>query len=276
MTKPQVMFAEDTVIASGTDEFGEYRTQLLFGVHVNFRLIKSGVFVQGHETKNAKKNKETSMHSEVTQDCWMMDTTVTQEFWKAVMGNNPSSNKDSLQNPVETVSWADTQNLIHRLNSVYPNLNIALPTSTVWEKACKGGTRGVPFYTGDTISGKDANFKCSMKDAYNPEPMPARGSTAPVKSYPPNQFGLYEMHGNVWEWCADVYKPVDYSVPDIPDDGTGDPITVTKDGDSVTYAWRDFTDVHGNPSRVLAKAHVVEKDHTYGWHTDAEKRLIVD
>lgn len=253
---PITLFA-DSITEEGTDQFGQYRVHTLYGVDVTFRRIPTGNFERIDEKDAVAIDKEN----------WMMETAVTQEFWKAVMGYNPSSNQESDQLPVETINWIESQNFINKLNCTYPGINLKLPTSEFWEFASKGGT-ATRFYTGDTISGKDANFDCSVKSTYNVDPMPAKGKTVPVKSYAPNQYGLYEMCGNVWEWCGDTSNNnPQFSEADVarqfPDKGTDE----TFHYKNRAFRWVDHKDRSGNVSRRVAVIHQVRKDFTYGWAT---------
>jgi len=127
---------------------------------------------------------------------------VTQAQWQAVMGNNPSHFKgDNL--PVETVSWNDAQAFIEKLNQLNDGYIYRLPSEAEWEYACRAGTT-TEFAFGNSLSSDQANF-----DGRYPYGGAAKGvyreKTTPVGSFQPNAFGLYDMHGNVWEWCEDVY-----------------------------------------------------------------------
>jgi formylglycine-generating enzyme required for sulfatase activity len=127
---------------------------------------------------------------------------VTQEQYQAIMGNNPSNFKDNPKNPVEKVSWNDAQKFCQKLNEK-TGKKYRLPSEAEWEYACRAGTT-TSFYFGETISTDQANydgnytFGKGKKGVY-------REKTTPVGSFPANKFGLYDMHGNVWEWCQDVW-----------------------------------------------------------------------
>ncbi len=120
------------------------------------------------------------------------------------MGNNPSSFTDNPNNPVEQVSWNDSQEFIKKLNGLLPGLQAKLPTEAQWEYACRAGTT-TPFSFGENITPEQVNY-----DGNNPYANGKKGlyreKTVPVKSLPANPWGLYEMHGNVWEWCQDVWQ----------------------------------------------------------------------
>jgi formylglycine-generating enzyme required for sulfatase activity len=116
------------------------------------------------------------------------------------MGSNPSKFNDNLQNPTESVSWHDAQSFCKKL-SAKTGIDYRLPSEAEWEYACRARTT-TPFYFGETITGKLVNYNathiyCSeAKGEY-------RQKTTPVGQFLPNEFGLYDMHGNVWEWCED-------------------------------------------------------------------------
>ena len=121
----------------------------------------------------------------ITQGFWLSDTACTQAVWQAVMGENPSSfnakNKGGPAHRVEMVSWHMIQSFLQKLEGLLPGCRATLPTEAEWEYACRAGTT-TSFSFGQTISTKQ---------------------TVAVKALPANGWGLYQMHGNVWEWCAD-------------------------------------------------------------------------
>jgi formylglycine-generating enzyme required for sulfatase activity len=127
---------------------------------------------------------------------------VTQAQWKEVMGDNPSHfNGDSL--PVENVSWDDVQVFLIRLNRRNDGWKYRLPSEAEWEYACRAGTT-TPFSFGDTITSAQVNYD-GRYPFFGAQKGKYRGKTTPVGSFPPNAWGLYDMHGNVREWCQDAW-----------------------------------------------------------------------
>jgi sulfatase modifying factor 1 len=144
----------------------------------------SPVSEPGHDTD------ENQVSVTISQGFWMAETEVTQAEWQSVMGTDPSSFKGA-NLPVEQVSWEDAQEMIRKLNQTArppSGFKFALPTEAQWEYACRAGTQ-TAYAFGSQLSPQEANF--------------GRSQTVSVKSYPPNRWGLYDMHGNVWEWCED-------------------------------------------------------------------------
>ncbi|MDO5309948.1 MAG: SUMF1/EgtB/PvdO family nonheme iron enzyme [Planctomycetia bacterium] len=203
---------------------GEVKTLTIAGVQVNFHWAPSGRFQMGSPESEQKRLENETLHEvELTQGFWIAETETTQELWQAVMGNNPSEFRNN-HAPVEQISWDDCQDFLNELNSNYSSVlpygyRYALPTEAQWEYACRAGT-STPFAFGASLDASEANF-----DGNYPYGAGAKGAfkerTTPVKSYAPNDWGLYDMHGNVWEWCADLYDRDFYSTSESRQDPEG-------------------------------------------------------
>lgn len=137
-------------------------------------------------------SKDECPHSVQVSTFRMGKYEVTQADWQEVMGENPSHHTDCPDCPVENVSWNDVQAFIKKANEKY-RMNYRLPTEEEWEYAARGGTRSKGYlYAGSNTLYNVATFS---------------GETHPVGSSKANELGLYDMSGNVYEWCADIYKP---------------------------------------------------------------------
>ena len=140
---------------------------------------------------------ETQHEVTLTNPFYMGKYEVTQDQWEVVMGKNPSNTKEA-KLPVTDVSWEDCKEFIKKLNEKTTG-GYRLPTEAEWEFACRAGTT-TAYSFGDGLSKSDANIH--------------GGSIKAVGSYKPNAFGLYDMHGNVWEWCED-YGKADYPAREV-------------------------------------------------------------
>jgi formylglycine-generating enzyme required for sulfatase activity len=138
----------------------------------------------------------------LTQGLWLGETTVTQALWEAVMGENPSEFKGP-ERPVEQVSWDDAQAFLAKINGERDDLGFRLPSEAEWEYACRAGTE-TPFSFGANITPEQVNYDGNHPYAGGKKGLD-RGQTVDVKALPCNPWGLYQMHGNVLEWCQDWY-----------------------------------------------------------------------
>ncbi|MEZ4629272.1 MAG: SUMF1/EgtB/PvdO family nonheme iron enzyme [Deinococcales bacterium] len=193
---------------SGEDDYGVWATLVYKGERQKFRYIKAGEFLMGSQADEPERyDNETQHKVRLSKDYWLADTACTQGLWEAVMGNNPSYFKGSKNLPVERVSWHDVKGFIEKLNSEGKNWAFRLPTEAEWEYGCRAGTE-TPFWYGKVINSSQVNFNGNYP--YNNSPKSEyRGKTVEVGSLPANSWGLYEMHGNVWEWCEDWYDKYD-------------------------------------------------------------------
>jgi uncharacterized protein (TIGR02996 family) len=178
-------------------------------VLMTFAWIPPGTFLMGSPTDEAKRigfNHETRHRVTLTRGFYLATHPVTQAQWQAATRRNPSRFKGDDTRPAENVSWDDCQEFCRKLG-LKTGWRFRLPTEAEWEYACRAGTT-TPFFFGDTISTDQANYDGNA--AYGRGKKGAfRQQTTPAGSFPPNAWGLYEMHGNVWEWCADLYAPHD-------------------------------------------------------------------
>ena len=206
----------------GEDSLGLWMSLILRGVRQTFRWIAPGRFMMGSPTDEPQRDSDEIQHAVIlTKGFWLAETACTQELWRVVMGDNPSRFKGERQ-PVENVSWNDCQEFLVKINGLVPDLELRLPTEAEWEYACRAGT-ATPFSFGKNITPDQVNYDGGVPYAGG-EKGKYRQQTVEVKSLPANSWGLYEMHGNVWEWCADWLgeylkeRVVDPKGPDKGDD----------------------------------------------------------
>ncbi len=168
--------------------------------------IPGGSFVMGSPTSEAERRDNEGPQRTVNISPFFMGKyPVTQEQYQAVMGNNPSHFKGSLESkqlPVGEVSWGKAVKFCHKL-SQKTGKTYRLPSEAEWEYACRAGTT-TPFYFGETITPDLVNYDGNYPYGAAPKGLD-RKQTTDVGSFPPNAFGLYDMHGNVWEWCSDKW-----------------------------------------------------------------------
>jgi len=217
---------------TGQDQYGKYTDLVIKKITQRLRFIPAGNFLMGSpESEPQRQSGETQHAVSIENAVWMADTACTQALWKKVMGDNPSHFTkyfgNSSTNPVESVSWDEVQVFLQRANTHIPNRVIRLPSEAEWEYACRAGTH-TPFSFGNTITPKQVNYD-GNSSYHNGNKGVYREKTVVVKSFTPNPWGLYQMHGNVWEWCQDRYH--DYA--NTPTDGSA-----ATDGDSACRVLR--------------------------------------
>jgi len=177
--------------------------------------IPAGKFQIGSPISEAERSEaENPRHIVNISSFFMSRFPITQRQWKVLMDNNPAIFIGNGDRPVETVSWDDVQafcqKLVEQTGKPY-----RLPSESEWEYACRAGTL-TAFGFGETIAANLANYNGAVPYKYAPQGI-SNFSTTEVGTYPANAFGLHDLHGNVWEWCADTWHD-DYDL--LPKDGT--------------------------------------------------------
>jgi uncharacterized protein (TIGR02996 family) len=185
-------------------------------------LIPPGRFRMGSPSGEKERGSEEAAHEVgITRPFYLGVFPVTQGQWLGVMGNNPSrfcatgegkeavEGMDTSDFPVEQVSWEDAQAFLAKLTALpeekEKGWHYRLPSEAEWEYACRGGaSSSTPFCFGRSLSSAQANFNGEYPYG-GAEKGPNLGRTCPVGSYPPNAWGLFDLPGNVWEWCQDWF-----------------------------------------------------------------------
>ena len=186
--------------------------KIVDGVEYVFHWCPPGTFLMGSPEEEEDHYGTESQHQvTLTKGFWMLETPVTQEMWKHVMGDELYCDGGIL--PMEEVSWYDCQEFCEKLSGRM-GMRLALPTEAQWEYACRAGTT-TPFNFGSVLNGDKANCRGYFPYGTDKQGMHHNDLT-PVRSYAPNAWGLYDMHGNIWEWCQDWYG-------DYPSDSVTDP-----------------------------------------------------
>jgi formylglycine-generating enzyme required for sulfatase activity/serine/threonine protein kinase len=172
------------------EKFKQENEVKLANIEKSMVLILPGRFKLGSPlSEKGRSIFETEHEVSLTKPFYMGKYEVTQDQWELVMGDNPSKRTKGPKLPVTNVSWEDCQLFLKKLNEKTKS-DYRLPTEAEWEYACRGETK-TAYSHGNSITKNDANYNGSIK---------------PVGNYKPNKFGLYDMHGNVWEWCNDFYE----------------------------------------------------------------------
>ena len=189
------------------------------GVKLDLLLIPAGSFTMGDNTGD--DSVKPAHKVTITNQFYLGKYEVSQEQWEAVMGNNPSQFNDP-KNPVETVSWGDCQKFLVKLNAKTGGRGgkFTLPTEAQWEYACRAGSTGKFCFGDDEKQLGEYAWYATNSD----------GKTHPVGGKKPNAWGLYDMHGNVWEWCQDWYGKYGAEAATDPSGPTTDVIRVNRGG----------------------------------------------
>lgn len=203
----------------GVDDYGIYADWNFKMVTQRFRWIFPGSFTMGSpETEKGRNEKETLHEVVITRGFWMADTVCTKGFWEI---NQIKSNRTLNENlPILDVSWNRVKKWLTLFNNQNQRVEWRLPSESEWEYACRAGTQ-TAFSFGDHINTDLANYSGKFKFDSELE-FERRESLMPAKFFKPNPWGLFQMHGNVWEWCEDWledYSPESKVDPLGPDNG---------------------------------------------------------
>jgi len=189
--------AQNETNMRGTQERqNSVKTFTVNGVSFNMVAVEGGTFTMGatNEQISDAEYDENPTHSVTLSAFSIGETEVTQELWQAVMGSNPSYyNGTNL--PITNVSWDDCYTFINKLNQLTGE-KFRLPTEAEWEYAARGGNRSIGYKYAGSNTLSDVGWYTSNSSSW----------THPVKQKQPNELGLYDMSGNVWEWCLDWYN----------------------------------------------------------------------
>jgi Uncharacterized conserved protein len=226
-------------------------------IDAKFVLIPAGKFIMGcpDEEKGFGEEKIDEKQHEVTitKPFYMQTTAVTQKQWKEIMGNNPSCFDECGENcPVDSITWNDVQIFIEKLNKKERTNKYRLPTEAEWEYAARAGTT-TPFNTGKCLSTDQANY--NGENPLNDCPRGKnRKTTVPVGSFPPNAWGLYDMHGNIEQYVQDWFGK-------YPSEAVIDPIGPSTGTDRVLRGgnWGDYASGCRSAARSLVEPDWTER-----------------
>jgi len=193
----RMLLPELGLVDAGIDACGLWGELEVGGVRQRLRWIQPGTYLRGSPEDEADRWADEGPQHPVfiSRGFWLGDTPVTQALWKAVTGETPSFFEGPTR-PVECVSWDEAQAFCAALGQHCPNLAARLPTEAEWEYACRAGTTG-PHW----LANEDGDLGEIAWYADNSE-----RQTQPVGRLAPNPWGLYDMLGNVWEWCQDAWS----------------------------------------------------------------------
>ena len=224
------------------------------GIILEMVYIPGGTFLMGSpETEKGHRDDESPQHEVTVAPFYMGKFPVTQEQWEVVMETNPSHYRGA-RRPVEHISWHDAVRFCTRLSLKTPRL-YRLPSEAEWEYACRASTT-TPFCFGETIISELANYQEYYLYASEPKGE-HREETTNVERFRPNAFGLYDMHGNVCEWC---YDPWHENYEGAPSDGT----VWKSDGDDSRRLMRGGTYTYNpNGCRSASRAKLIQDSQNY-------------
>lgn len=170
---------------------------------MEFALLPAGQFVAGSPTTEpGHQDDEVLYPVRIARPLYMATHEVTEGAWAKVMTPGAALDPAAANLPVVNVTWDEARRFLDRLNEGRP-WRVRLPSETEWEYACRAGTT-TPYSTGRVLTTAEANVNGDFPGPGQPNGV-NRGRVSPVASFPPNAFGLFDMHGNVWEWTNDGY-----------------------------------------------------------------------
>ena len=184
------------VVATMTESKGKTYIETAKGLNLKMIYVEGGTFAMG---SNSGESDEKPVHNVTLDSYYIGETEITQAQWRAVMGSNPSNYKGD-NRPVECVSWHDAQEFCKKLSEL-TGKRYVLPTEAQWEYAARGGNQSKGYtYSGSNNIDEVAIYYSNSGSGHSK-----------VKSKKPNELGIYDMSGNVWEWCSDWYSSSSYS-----------------------------------------------------------------
>lgn len=197
------VFPDPFAVEWGHDKFGTFQSFAVDNVVQRMRWIPPGTFMMGSPESEVGRYEDEFQHRvQVANGFWLADTAVTQQLWQIVMGTYPSQFKETKQ-PVTPVAWDDCQTFCRRLNQGVAGLDARLPTEREWEYACRAGTT-TATWAGNLLPEQETRAPQLEEIAWYSENSGAKSH--PVAQKTANPWGLYDMLGNVWEWCRDEFN----------------------------------------------------------------------
>lgn len=244
---PPPIFPDPFAVEWGHDKFGTFQSFAVENVVQRMRWIPPGTFMMGSPENEVGRYEDEFQHKvQIANGFWLGDTPVTQALWEAVVGENPSF-FNGPDNPVEKVSWHECQNFIARLNERINGLEARLPTEEEWEYACRAGTKTATWI--DQPGHEHRQIETVGWFVAN-----SGKTTHAVALKLANPWGLYDIFGNVWEWCADWYSQYDVTAMQDPIGQTKGSRRVLRGGswDSMAELIRSANRYAYRPSRRFA------------------------